>query len=176
MKAFYLCHDPIGIMPEGMVGFVYTPDKPRFFASLLTLDHSRSMPEMDYAGCNTMFRYENTLGEMQYYILITVQNIDKASPAALTAALEQCAEWYSICLTHMEAKATGKAGGWNLLAPYNERLKDVQLLQFNASGTYLLGYHDGVKDFADMAQVRGYMRSILKYPEEGVKTGMLNKF
>jgi hypothetical protein len=175
MKAFYLCDDPIGIKPEGMVAFVYTPDKPRFFASLIKLDPAEPMPEMDYSSCSILFKHMDGDDKLHYYILATVQNIDKAANSQLTAALKEGAEWYAICLLNIEYKATGKRGGWRLLTEYNEQLKDVQLLQFKATDTYLLSYHNGVRNFPDLSSARVYMRDTLGYPPDAVKVGMLNQ-
>ena len=174
MKPFYLCDDPLGIRPEGMVGFVYTPDRPRFFATLLKLDPGRPMPAMNYAGCNVMFRFEPGDGTREFYLLGTVQNIDKVSDNKLTDALKECAQWYATCINQESYKRTGRNGGWTLLSEYNEQIKNVQLLCFEQSDTYLLGYTDGIKDFKSLNAVRAYMREELGYPAALVAQGMLN--
>jgi hypothetical protein len=174
MKAFYLCDDPLGIKPDGMIGYVYTPDRPRFFATLLKLDPSQPMPSMNYAGCNVMFRFEPGDGTKEFYLLGTVQNIDKASVDTLTDALSECAEWYATCLNQESHERTGKNGGWVLLSDYNEHI-NAQLLCFERSGTYLLGYANGIKDFKSLEDVRAYMRDQLGYATLLVADGRLNR-
>ncbi len=176
MKAFYLCHDPIGIMPEDMIAFVFTPDKPRFFAALKRLDATKPIPEMDYSGCNILFRYYTVEKEMQFYLLIVSGggNIDRTSPSKLTAALKEGMDWYCTCLAHKEKKEIGKNGGWDMLLPYNALAPEVQLLQFKATNTFLLSYHDGIKSVGSLEEAQAYLTS-LRYPAAAIGQGMLNQ-
>jgi hypothetical protein len=80
-----------------MVSFVYTPDKPRFFASLFKLDPAEPMQEMDYYGCNVLFKHMDGDEQLHYYLLAAVQNIDNANDQKLTAAVKEGAELYAIC-------------------------------------------------------------------------------
>ncbi len=177
MNAFYLCHDPIGIMPEGMIAFVFTPDKPRFFATLIQLDTQKSVQDMDYAGCNVLFRYYTVSKEMQFYMLLLTSggNIDKAQHAKLNGALHEAANWYCTCLAHKEKKELGANGGWDVLKPYNDVLTDVQLLQFKATNDFLLSYHDGIIRVGSLEEAQDYMKEVLGYPASVLKEGMLNQ-
>ncbi|HLX91702.1 MAG TPA: hypothetical protein VKR32_08465 [Puia sp.] len=75
-----------------MVAFVFTPDKPRFFASLFKLDATEPMPEMDYSGCSILFKHLDGEGKQHYYLLATVQNIDKATILLQFVYLIYCQE------------------------------------------------------------------------------------
>jgi hypothetical protein len=176
MTHYFLCHNPMGIKPEGFVDYIYNSHRPRFFAGLLELDPDKPVPDMDYEGCNVLFSYTTATGVKKHFILIASQNIDKASEKKLTLQLHDAAKFYVYCLSAEDVKQHNKQGGWFILEPYSALLPDVQLLQNKKHGNFLLSYSDGIKTLGSFEEVKTYMHEVLEYDEKIVKGGMLNSY
>ena len=171
--SFFLCTNPIGILPKGCVSYVYHSAKPRFFAGMLKIDPASSLQEIDYTGYNVLFRYVAGDGVEQVYLLLVAQNIDRAT-TKLALALQAAAEWYVACLSKTDVKTYGKNSQWSFFSDFNLLTPGVQVVHLKIVDKYLLSYEDGVKTFNDMKTMEAFMSQSLGHTNIQLEVGNHN--
>ncbi len=171
--SFFLCHNPIGVLPKGCVGYVYHSGKPRFLAGLLKIDPAGPLQDLDYDGYNVLFRYVAGDGIEQVYLLLVSQNIDRAT-TKLTWALREAAEWYVACLSKTDVNTFNKKSQWSLFSDFNLFTPGVQVVHLKITDKYLLSYEDGVKTFDDMKTMDQFLRQSLGFTDVQLEVGNHN--
>jgi hypothetical protein len=173
MTSFFLCHNPVGVLPKGCVCYVYHSGKPRFLAGMLKIEPAGPYQELDYTGYNVLFRYVAGDGIEQVYLLLVAQNIDRAT-TKLTLALQEAAEWYVACLSKADVKKYNKNSQWSFFSDYNILTPSVQVVHLKIIDKYLLSYPDGVKTFDNMKMMEQFMRQSLGHTDIQLEVGNHN--
>jgi len=176
MIQYFLCRNPLSVSPIGIEEYIFSSQKPRFFAGLLELDPDTPIADMDYEGCNTFFKYTTANGVARCFVLIASQNIDRTTDQKLTLLLKDAAKYYVCCLNEQDIKQHGKQGAWRVGEAYNNYMPDVWLAQNEKHGNFLVGYIDGIRTLSSFEDVKEYMHRVLGYDERVVKGGMVNTF
>jgi hypothetical protein len=171
--SFFLCHNPIGVLPKGCVGYVYHSGKPRFLAGMLKIDPAGTLQDLDYDGYNVLFRYVAGDGIEQVYLLLVAQNIDRAT-TKLTRALQEAAEWYVDCLSKTDVKMYNKNSQWSFFSDFNLFTPGVQVVHLKITDKYLLSFEDGVKTFDDMKTMDQFLRQSLGFTDVHLEAGSHN--
>ena len=174
MKDFFLCNNPLLVFSEGMTGYVFHAGKPRFLAAFFTIDPVKRFFELDYGGHNLLFVYTRADGDMQLFLLIVKQNIDRAI-AKLDQALEQAAAWHVTCLNAVDQKKYGGQSRFNFLADYNVLTPGLKVLELPEIKKYVLSYPEGIKPFGNREAMDKFMVS-LGYNDLQLETGFQNVF
>ena len=143
MRDFYLCHNPFGKMPPGRVAYIYHPDNPRVFVSVIEIDYSQRLIDFNFKGCNVMFQYHRADGKRRLFLMIVMQG-GARNTAATLALLKDAAGWYCTCLNKEDVITYGKNGGWSLMHPYNkDKAPNLDVLHIQATDQYLMSYGNG---------------------------------
>jgi len=171
MRDFFLCHNPLRRMPAGRVAYIYHPDSPRIFASVIEIDYTRRLTDSNLKGYNVLFGYFRGDGKRRIFVLMCMQggdrNIDKT-----IALLQDAAGWYCTCL-NKEDEATYGKGSWMLMQPFNTkdapgltalRLKAVDQYVISTQGSLLCT--DGEKEFYQLIDLL-YKKEDGREVEEG---------
>lgn len=170
MEHFYLCNNPGYDVPDGILTFIYSAAKPRFFASLIRLDGHLSLREVSYMGISLMFYFQAPGDERpMVYLLRISDNIDDAEYDELADILEEVARWY--CYAQAEALGSDTAEiGW--LVPFSKHLRELQLFE-DSSGHCLLNFGIGCQGFADSGSALQFLEKTLKLKRDLIYTGGL---
>lgn len=171
MKHFYLSNNPRQELPDGVLTFIYSAEKPRFFASLSRLDSSLPLKELCFMGISLMFYFRAPGDDRPFaYLLRVSDNIDKAGYDELAEVLGEVAQWY--CYGQAEAAGLDTAEiGW--LVPFSSHLKGVQLLEDKSSGQCLLNFAVGCQGFSDTDSALQFLEKDLKIDRDLIYTGGL---
>ena len=174
MNSFYLCINPLSPPPEGVSGYIFHYDKPRFFASIQSLDHEAEFKDLHATGNNIVFQYKRGDGLQQLVLLVIDQQIDKAT-AKVTEALRQAAGWYAGCLARQDA-ATYSKSSWSLMMDYNKMTPGLQVIELTTFNKYLVSQPEGLFTFDDPDAMDNFLFAELEYSDEQLEEGYHNYF
>ncbi len=174
MNSFFLCINPLSVPPEGVTGYIYHYDKPRFFASIQSIDHESEMKELHAAGPNIVFLYERGDGLKQLVLLVIDQKIDRATDK-LDAALKQAAGWYAGCLARQDADTYSKSK-WSLLMDYNKLTPQLKIIELTRFNKYLVSHPEGIFSFDNTDTMDNFLNQTLEYTDEQLEEGYHNFF
>lgn len=171
MRDFFLCHNPLAQMPAGRVAYIYHPDNPRIFASVIEIDSTRRVTDSNIKGYNVMFLYFRGDEKRRIFVLMCMQGGDRNRDKTITL-LQEAAGWYCTCLNKADEAMYGK-GSWTLLEPYNPqeapgltvvRLEAVDQYVISTQGSLL--YVDGEEGLYQLIDLL-YKKEDGKLVEEG---------
>ena len=143
MRDFYLCHNPLGKIPAGRVAYIYHPDTPRIFSSVIEIDPSKELLDFNFKGCNVIFEYDRPDGKRRLFLMIVMQGGARNMDTTITL-LREAAGWYCTCLNKEELTTYGKPGSWSLMRPYNkDQAPNLEVLHIHSTNQYLISYGAG---------------------------------
>lgn len=173
MKDFFFCSNPLVTFKPGS-GYIFHSAKPRFQAAFFTIDALKDFKHLDYPGRNLFVVYTRGDGMMLLFLLLVIQNIDRAT-AKLDAALQQAAAWYVTCQNLEDEKKFGKKGSYHFLNDFNVLTPGLNVLHLEGIDKYIVSYPDGVKSF-DNAQAMDQFMVSCGYNDLQLETGYQNVF
>lgn len=173
MARFFFCQSPFAIMPKGAVGFIYSFEKPRFFAIVTAFNDDHSFEDHNAAGYGIIFQYHRGDGHSQFYIIQVMQNIDKAS-VKMPQALFEAASWYCSYLNHEDHKRYGKKSTWSYMQDFTLVTKGLQILRMPRQKKFIISYPNGIKTVNNDQELDTFLVHALKYPPFIVDEGVIN--
>lgn len=174
MNSFFLCINPLSVPPEGISGYIYHYDKPRFFASIQSIDHDAAFKDTHATGSNIIFHYKRGDGLQQLVLLVIDQKIDRTTDK-LNAALNQAAGWYAACLARQDAGTYSKSS-WSLLMDYNKLTPRLQIIELTSFNKYLVSHPEGIFTFDNADTMDNFLNHTLEYSDEQLEEGYHNYF
>ncbi|MCK9402305.1 MAG: hypothetical protein M0Q26_02800 [Chitinophagaceae bacterium] len=175
MSNFYLCHNPVMHNPESSIHYVYHEDSPRFFAGLMEIIPANTFNHFAYGNRNKLFIYLRGDGQMQLYLLLVYQNLDRAT-VKMDKALKEAVIWYCSALNMEDEKKYGKQSKFKLLQNYNLLTPGLQIVHLEGIDRYLLSYDSGVKSFDSPLAMDRFLSVDLKYTDLQLEEGNHNVF
>jgi hypothetical protein len=174
VNSFFLCINPLSVPPEGISGYIYHYDKPRFFASIQSIDKDSEFKDIHATGLNTIFHYQRGDGLQQLIALVIDQKIDRATDK-LDAAMKQAAGWYAGCLARQDA-ATYSKSKWSLLMDYNKLAPGLQIIELTSFNKYLVSHPEGIFTFDNPDSMDNFLNHTLEYTDDQLEEGFHNFF
>jgi len=174
MDSFFLCINPLIVPPEGITGYIYHHDKPRFFASIQSIDHDAAFEDIHTTGPNIIFHYKRGDGLQQLVLLVQDQKMDKVT-GKLDTALKQAAGWYAACLARQDA-ATYSKSSWSLMIDYNKMTPQLQVIELTGFNKFLVSHPEGIFTFDDADTMDNFLNRTLEYSDEQLEEGYHNFF
>jgi hypothetical protein len=173
MRDFLLCHNPLARMPAGRVAYIYHPDNPRIFASIIEIDYKTKVTDFNFKGYNVLFEYDRGDGLRRIFVIMTIHGGDRNLDKTITV-LKEAAGWYSTCLNKEDINTYGK-GAWSLMHPYNSKeAPGLDVLHLRAVDQYVISYGTGT--FCVDGEEEMHRLVTLMYKKDGkeIEEGLLN--
>ena len=174
MNSFFLCINPLSVPSEGVTGYVYHYDKPRFFASIQSIDHDAEFREIYVTAPNIIFQYKRGDGLQQLILIVLDQKIDKITDK-LADALKQAAGWYAACLARQDAITYSKSS-WSVMMDYNKLTPRLQIIELTSFNKYLVSHPEGIFTFDNADTMDNFLNHTLEYTDEQLEEGYHNFF
>lgn len=171
MNSFMLCHDPLGRIPEGRLGYIYHYKSPKFLATIIEIDYSKALsPSIFERGQNILFSYYPGEGlERIFDIMVVDGGGGDRNFKKIQYLLTKAAEWYASCLNQEDMmKAFGKQSTWSPMRDYSPLTPDLQVLHIQAFDQYLLS----LGNMLALVNKREDLQKIIDmYAKDGSKIG-----
>lgn len=136
------------------------------------LGQGAPVSSLNYVGSNIVFSYGLDEGEVCHYLLSVHDNIDGVQYTKLLPVLRKAAKWY---IEARGKETSARSARFDFLQDYNPTVPGLQLMHLMRTDEYLLSYGVGVKGFADMDGVHGFMEARLKLPASVLESeGVVN--
>lgn len=174
MTHFYLCTNPLYQLPEGVISYMYSDKKPRFFATIHSISKGEDFKPVYLKGSHIIFRYIRGDGKHQLFIICLIRHLDRAA-TSLTLSLRQAAGWYCSCMASRDAPEYGKCS-WSLLADFNVLTPGLQVIHYEQADRYVLSFPTGVYTFADHQSMDEFLSEVLEYNDRQLESGNTNIF
>lgn len=158
MKEFFFCSNPLVTFKAG-TGYFFHSVKPRYHAAFFTIDATKDFNHINYPGRNVFVVYSRGDGELILFLLLVLQNIDRAT-TKLDASLSEAAAWFVTCQNLEDEKRFGKKGSYHFPTEYNVLTPGLSILHLEASNKYLVSYEGGVKSFDDAVAMDKFLVSV----------------
>ena len=174
MNSFFLCINPLSVPPDGITGYIFHYDIPRFFASIQSIDHDAEFKDIHATGGNIIFQYKRGDGLQQLIILTIDLTLGRVSDK-LDAALKQAAGWYAACLARQDAITYSKSS-WSLLMDYNKLTPRLQIIELTSFNKYLVSHPEGIFTFDNTDTMDNFLTQTMEYTDEQLEEGHHNFF
>jgi hypothetical protein len=174
MNSFFLCINPLVVPPPGITGYIYHYDKPRFFASIQSIDREAAFTGIHSTGPNVIFQYTRGDGLQQLVLIVLDQKVDRVTDK-LNGAFKQAAGWYAACLARQDAVTYSKSS-WALLMDYNKMTPQLQIIELTNFNKYLVSHPDGIFTFDNADTMDNFLNHTLEYSDEQLEEGYHNYF
>jgi len=160
--SFYLCNNPLEVLPEGISAYIYGYDKPRFFGVVKRLGQGVTTSDIAYEGVTVMFYYQRPDEDKAgYYLLFASDNIDDTDPFELTRVLQEAVRWY---VSLSGAALTVEE--FDILKGYSQELPDFQVFEDSKTGECLLNFALGAHAFKSFTDAQAFMHKDLGIDRE----------
>ena len=174
MNSFFLCINPLSVPPDGITGYIFHYDAPRFFASIQSIDHDADFKDIHATTPNIIFQYKRGDGLQQLIILTIDLTLSRVSDK-LGAALKQAAGWYAACLARQDVVTYSKSG-WSLLMDYNRLTPRLQIIELTDYNKYLVSHAEGIFTFDNTDTMDNFLTQTMEYTDEQLEEGHHNYF